>query len=319
MQRFTSHVDWACPSCDHYNTQEVEVPELNFQAEKSRDMSVHADAELTCDSCDTTFTGTVFVTPGDAQFEMTDPKAFDVDGDIPAYERDPYEWIPPLDDPANVAIEALDQLAEMVREPETSWDRADPQFSNRLVFAGAVSVLEAYLGDTMVRHALDEPTVRQKLATKNTVLRDIKVSLAELASNPDVLTKRVTAQLRQVMYHQLKAVIAIYRDAFDIELVEDAAKRDQLFEAVRLRHLCVHRNGQDDEGDKLHVFDAEYVGATVALIRETVVDVEHRVRASVPSLLDRLVNQAECPEDRLGQLAGEPEASKIGQPADIEF
>ena len=50
-----------------------------------------------------------------------------------------------------------------------------------------------------------------------------------------------------------------------------------MFDAVLLRHDCVHRNGADDEGRPREVFSKAFVRQTADSIRNWVVGIEHAV------------------------------------------
>ncbi len=60
MQGFTSHMIWAGPECEHFNDQEISVPELDFSAEKMSDMGVNDQIEIECEKCETVYSGDVF-------------------------------------------------------------------------------------------------------------------------------------------------------------------------------------------------------------------------------------------------------------------
>lgn len=274
MQQFRSRIDWTCPTCQHANRQDVVVPELNFGAEKSSDMSVQGQADIECEGCHADFTGEVWVHSDHTSFDIDDPELFSFTGDMPFYDPpDEDEYYEPPDDPYSVAKEALKQLAAMVG---SSSPANDQQFTNRLIFAGAVSCMEAYLGDTLITAVRDDAGVREQLVRNNRVLGEITATAAELAADPETLTKRVLRELRKVLYHSLEKVTALYWDAFQVSLMPSKAERDVLFPAMGLRHHCVHRNGRDEEGVRLDVFTDEYVRSVIATIDKVVTHIEDK-------------------------------------------
>lgn len=271
MQRFTSRATWDCPLCDHMNAQDIPVPELNFLAEDSADMATEGWAEIICEGCDTNFSGTVYVNTHGTSFEIDDPQAISFSGDMPMYE--PEEDYDPPEDPYSIAMEALSQLSLMAG---TLGPDNDPQFINRLVFAGAISSLEAYLGDTLINSVQEDADIRNALLKNNKVLGEITITAAELAADEDILTKRLTSSLRSYLYHNLKTVSALYRAAFDIPLSPSKEESDILFRAMPLRHDCVHRNGRTPTGEKLTIFDKEYVDEVISAIEAVVQHIEFR-------------------------------------------
>lgn len=280
MQRFTTNIYWTCPECDNSNSQTVSVPELNFTAEKMSDMGVDDWTEIVCDNakCETAYTGQVYVSSGETHFEIEEPHQFEFSGDMPMYEPDEEDYEPP-DDPHSVAKEALGHLGAMVG---TKSPINDPQFTNRLIFSGAVSSFEAYLGDTLIIAVRGQSEVREQLLKSNKLLGDLKFSASELANDPETVAKRVVAELRAVLYHNLKAVSVLYKDAFGLDLMPSKSQRDILFPAMVLRHHCVHRNGQDKEGNKLSDFTDQYVGRVIEAIGEVIDHLENKLTENLP-------------------------------------
>ena len=64
----------------------------------------------------------------------------------------------------------------------------------------------------------------------------------------DIVFKRVTHHLKALLYHNLPKVNALYRIAARIDIFPDETIKARLFEAVPIRHDCVHRNGNDKDG-----------------------------------------------------------------------
>jgi len=280
MQSFTSNIIWECPKCNYTNNQEAEVPELNFAAEKTSDMAVDDVTEIVCEGCDTEFYGHVFVNAGSADFEIEEPHKFSITGEMPMYgpEEDDYFFNTP-DDPYSIAREALGQLSSMIGKPGPD---NDFQFMNRLVFVGAVSTMEAYLGDTLINAVQAEADIRTNLLKNNQKLGDEKITAAELAVNPDAMAHRIVIKLREFLYHNLQAVSALYKDAFDIGLTPSKTESDILFQAMSKRHDCVHRNGRNKDGEKLNDFTDDYVIKVVDTITKVVDHVEDQRTGPLP-------------------------------------
>lgn len=184
--------------------------------------------------------------------------------------EDDYE---PADDPYSIATEALGYLSDMVG---TAGPANDPQFTNRLVFAGAISSLEAYLGDTLINAVHEKPDIRNSLLKNHKELGAISVTAAELSEDPDLVTKRLIGELRGYLYHNMQRVMALYQGAFSIAMVPSKTERDVLFNAMPRRHDCVHRNGRNPQGEKLTVFTDEYVREVIAAIKAVLTHIELR-------------------------------------------
>lgn len=280
MQSFTSNIIWECPECGFANDQEVEVPDLNYSAEKTSDMGVDDMTEIICEGCDLEFFGHVFVNVGGTDFEIEEPHKFSISGDMPMYGPDPDdEYYNPPDDPYSIAHEALGQLKAMVG---TQGPANDVQFVNRLVFAGAISVLEAYLGDTLINAVQNDEGVRTELLKNYTALGDENFSAAELSSDPEAINKRIVSKLRDVLFHNLKVANNLYKAAFAISLAPEKEVRDILFHAMQKRHDCVHRNGRQKGGEKLTDFTDEYLHAAIDAIVGVVSHVENERLKDLP-------------------------------------
>ena len=278
MQRFTSSICWSCPECSHTNAQNILVPELNFMAGKSSDMSTGDWIEIICEECSVAYTGHVWVHASGTEFELEDPRRFSFTGDIPMYEPDE-EYFEPADDPYSISREALDQLPKLLGSPSPA---SDEQFTNRLVFIGAIASLEAYLADTLINAVQSDTEVRRKLLENNNKLGSLPVSALELARDPGALTKRIVQELRGVLYHNLRTVTALYRDAFQLNLAPSKATRDILFQAIEKRHDCVHRNGRDKEGLKLTKFTDDHVRSVISTISATIDHIESELTKDLP-------------------------------------
>jgi len=228
MQRFTSTVYWDCPRCSFSNKQDIAVPELDFSAEKMSEMGSDDWIEVQCDGCEVSYSGTVYVHSDSTQFVLQEPEVFEFQGDMPRYEPseiDDLDYEPP-DDPASIALEALNQLYDMVGAESPA---NDPQFTNRLIFAGAISCFEAYLGDTLINAVQEDTVVRASLVEKNAKLGAIKATAAELSKDPEVLSKRIVKELRGILYHNLSVVTALFRDAFGVELLAQEQQKQIFF------------------------------------------------------------------------------------------
>jgi len=279
VQNFTSRIHWQCPACGHVNDQEVDVPELNYAAEKTSDMAVDDQCDITCDGCDLEYFGHVWVGPGDATFEIEEPHEFTIHGDMPSYSPDPEDYYEPADDPHSIAREALGQLKSMIG---TKGPVNDPQFMNRLIFAGAVSSFEAYLGDTLINAVQDEKDVQTNLLKENRIMGEEKFTAAELASDPDAVSKRIVSKLKDILFHNLSTATSLYAAALGIELMPEDQAKSKLYIAMKKRHDCVHRNGSDKDGNKLDDFTDEYVHETLDAIIAVIDRVEMERLAELP-------------------------------------
>lgn len=264
------------PKCSNWIIHYNEIPLPNLLAEKQRDITQTENIEIFCDNCNSTFNGSIINDSAFVSVELEGYPDLDINVDVPYKYYDSFEDYLPPDDPFFVAKEALSHLTSMIglHNPVN-----DPQFTSRLVFVGGISVFEAYLGDTLINAVLKNNNPRNALIKKNKIFSEMKFSAAELVDDVDLVTKRIVKKLKETLYHNLAAVTALYKDAFALELMPSQNHRDFLFYAVVLRHDCVHRNGQDKDGNKLNDFTSDYVSSVLKNIEEVIDHIENRLNA----------------------------------------
>lgn len=141
---------------------------------------------------------------------------------------------------------------------------------NRMVFSHQITALEAYLADTLINEVLHDPAAESRLLAEATDLNKEKFTLSEISTSPDLPRRKVTEFLRGVMYHNIAKVVILYSIALRIDLLPLIPDREALMKAVNLRHDCVHRNGNDKQGNRLENFTVPYVKSTAEMIRQFV-------------------------------------------------
>ncbi len=149
---------------------------------------------------------------------------------------------------------------------------------NRMVFSHQVTALEAYLGDTLINEVMGDANALQRLIVTADELVGAKFTLIQIANSPDLVQSTVRAYLRDILYHNLAKVEVLYNIAFGFRILTLVKDKSSLFNAVSLRHDCVHRNGFDKDGNELEVFTKEFVQTMADLIRDFVDSIEKTVR-----------------------------------------
>jgi hypothetical protein len=150
---------------------------------------------------------------------------------------------------------------------------------NRMVFSHQVTALEAYLGDTLLHAVLGDEAAMDRLMAADTDLLREKFTLAEIAADPNLVKKKIREYLRSILYHNLAKVDFVYNTALRVKVLNLISNKSRLFEAIKLRHSCVHRNGFDNDGKELTVFTKQFVQETADLIKDFVAQIEAAVRA----------------------------------------
>jgi len=202
---------------------------------------------------------------------------------IPPPESDPLwiDWDVP-DDPFAIFIDSY-YASDVLLGDHT--DQLGGALFHRMLFVQQCAALEAYLGDTLVRAVLDDPTAIEALVVTDRDLAGAKFTLAEVAGRPDLLRETVKAHLKRVLYHNLSKVDFLYRTALQVPILSQQDENDALFRAIKLRHDCVHRNGFNPDGLKHTVFTPAFVRNISELFHKLVNRVEGEVRARSKPLL----------------------------------
>jgi hypothetical protein len=97
--------------------------------------------------------------------------------------------------------------------------------------------------------------------------------------------------LRSILYHNLAKVDFVYDTALQVKILKLISDKSRLFNAIKLRHDCVHRNGFDKDGNELIVFTKQFVQETAELIKDFVAEIE----AAVQGIAGCLASMAGCP------------------------
>ena len=183
---------------------------------------------------------------------------YGLEHDGPEYDD---EWLelPPPDNPFAQFQTSYRESTDLLAR---SGSDAGNRLVNRLVFSQQVTALEAYLGDTLKNEVLRDLTAMQRLLEADEDLKKEKVTLLEVFKDSGFVQKKVRDHLRRMIYHNLAKVDALYKIALGIGILDLATDRKSMFDAVLLRHDCVHRNGADDEGRPREVFSKVFVQQT---------------------------------------------------------
>lgn len=272
-------VDFSCPKCGAHCSGELGVPYPDFSAERSRDMGVSETHEWCCQTCGEDFEVETFS-------EMFGTTATLVDGDVPISVHDLHEQEPPDEDyipPHDVRAEfdeAQSELLDLLTSMSDPFDgRPVPPTAAlvRMVFSQLVAVLEAYLADRLHREVIDNPKAKLRLVQGAEPFKKQAITLHQAIGDPGLADRRITETIKSVLYHRFDDVEALYRPAFRSKaLFPSPENRQELEDAVKLRHHCVHRNGRDMEGN-VQAISAKDVETVAKAMRELVEHIERAI------------------------------------------
>jgi hypothetical protein len=150
---------------------------------------------------------------------------------------------------------------------------SDAQFSLMVMLhAHTVAAVEAYLASTFIHKVTNSEELIRKLVESDPVFSKMKFTLKEIFEKQENLKITVATHLKKLIFHDLKKVKPMFHDVLDC----DFGDISWLFDAVSIRHHCVHRAGYDKEG-KMVELSAGSIQDLVQRSRQLVHDVDRKV------------------------------------------
>lgn len=250
MARYESSIEFGCSNCSEKVQADIVVPETYWAGENADERFVEDEADVDCDHCGTGFMLHVQNSDGHISATIYDhdeirvhcSNAFMTLPDPPDYDD--------LDIPENPAESLVNTLVDVSHVLKAAAGAFYTPTVNRMAFIQQFAALEAYLSNTLIGLVLNKPTVLATALTAIHDLRDMKLSLADIHADPDIVKRTVAGRLRDLMYHNFEKVGSIYHATLGFHLFPDSNCRQRMFRALPIRHDCVHRNGKDKEGQE---------------------------------------------------------------------
>lgn len=294
QQAWISNVKFTCPSCSELIVQSVAVPEPNYAAEKSRDMTVDGEVAIECEHCGEYLEGNVWAGPHHCDIELRKYPNTSVLCDPPGYDSPPedenwlYNW-PTPEHPKEVFEENHRQLLSMI---EQQVQKDGSSLMNRMVFAQIITFLEAYLCDTLIMGLRNNREFMISFAEKDGSIKQMAVSASSVLRDPDYVRRIIEQNLKERLYHKfgpsladanskkskLEGVPLWYGTAFGFSIAASEKELDALRDYATLRHDCIHRNGETKDGKKLDLFTKDYLLSALNVAKQVVEHIENKMK-----------------------------------------
>lgn len=120
---------------------------------------------------------------------------------------------------------------------------------NNMLFAQVVTAIEAYLSSSFISTVMNDEKLIRRLIETDPDLAKRQFSLREIFTQWEDLKFLVARHLKDLIFHDLKKIKPMYNSVLDIDFGDIA----WLFQAVMVRHDCVHRNGFDKDGNQQQI------------------------------------------------------------------
>lgn len=259
MARYEAEVRFTCPVCGERVVEDVEVPETNWIGDNADERFVEDDADTDCRNCDTGFTLHMQNSDGYVTALLYDHEDVEVEcgrADMVEPDEPDYDDLDIAEYPGAALSQALIDVRRVLVATASIPYR---DTVHRMAFVQQFAALEAYLSDTLIGQILNKPALLTKALTSIDELKNIRVSLADINSDTDLIRRIVGAHLRDLLYHNFAKVGLIYNATLGFGLFPDKDVQVRMFRALPIRHDCVHRNGKDKEGNARIEVDETFV------------------------------------------------------------
>jgi hypothetical protein len=282
MPKVLIQFDCETQRCDAIIEEMVDVSEPDFSAEKMSDGDAIEDHDLTCPEC-----GTDYVVETVSSFGgvTANVGGRDINAEVqyePDYDDYLLSYVPASDTEADY-VAARDDLTDLL----SAHGGAPDGILNRMIFSQVVAIMEAYLSDKILRLVKDHHEIKGRLISGADFLKDQKLGLAEVLSDPGKAEALFRLGLQKILYHDLPKVeklykIALKNDAFPA----DPELRKTLDAAIITRHDCVHRNGRRMDGSAHSIADS-MIDALMRAVDKLVQHVELKAAESLSKFVPR--------------------------------
>jgi hypothetical protein len=143
----------------------------------------------------------------------------------------------------------LEEISELEKLIINNPLKTKPYIMYRMTYAHSVSLLEAFLGDT-VKSLVNDNDRFFVNSFKIAELKNAKYTLEFLAtteSNPKVLAIK---ELSKILYHSMPKVKIIFETVLGNKIKLNMSEVDKI---TKIRHDIVHRNGKTKEGNPIYL------------------------------------------------------------------
>lgn len=166
---------------------------------------------------------------------------------------------------------AISDIHELL---ETNVSKTAEKALRRLLYVNVITAIETYLSDAFISTVVPDPELMRRFVEINPTFRDRKIKLSDVYKEMERIEKLAKSDLRDIVWHNLKRVKPLYKGTLKITFPDDL---EAIFQAVRVRHDLVHRNGKTKDGEEIDISK----GAITDLIDEIEKFVSH-VDAQLP-------------------------------------
>ena len=248
MLREEFHLLTDCPNCHSVcETWTDYLPRPNVDAEAASDAEVVVSHEIECERCGDTCEVVVTAHLTGWSAHLADDPRHAVTVNHLDYGDD--DWLEELEPEPHPYTNYKTAVAEWRNLLRSLGEEDGSSGINRMLLVQLFSVLEAYLADALISLVHRNVAVQNAIVSWHEELRTEKVTLLSITENPNIVRDMVISKLRLIQFHRFERVNGMVRASLKHHLLPtDKTERDFVIQSAKIRHGCVHRNGNDDEG-----------------------------------------------------------------------
>ncbi len=118
-----------------------------------------------------------------------------------------------------------------------------------MLYGHIIAAMESYLSSTFIQSIKESENALRALVETDPEFAKRKFSMKEIFQKKETLRDEVAEYLKNLVFHEIRKVKPMYKDVLNI----DFGDVEWLFEAVVLRHHCVHRAGYNKDGSEIEI------------------------------------------------------------------
>jgi ribosomal protein S18 len=138
----------------------------------------------------------------------------------------------------------------------------------RLLYANVITLMEAYLSDTLKQQVLKRNAVLRRFVQSHDAFKNSKREpVSEVFNTYDKILKMTNDAIDEISFHNVVTVKTLYENVLSVNFPKDVA---WLMKAVTNRHDIVHRNGRTLKNEVLNIDSADFdklVAEVLALVK----------------------------------------------------
>lgn len=182
------------------------------------------------------------------------------------YDHDQYEddWAVEGKSRVEIFDENIEATLEILNQA------VNPRYEKNLIvmlFGHVVATLEAYLSSTFIHYALSSENHMRRLVENDPEFAKRKFTVQEIFTKRDELKNDLREYLKGLIFHDIAKIKPLYSSVLEV----DFGEVKWLFQAVLIRHHCVHRAGYDKDGDEVDLKKEDVIklkNKSIDLVRE---------------------------------------------------